>query len=769
MTTRIAACLFALTVAASALAQMPPTTTQTQIKKFKFVPPTINKGGQFVLETAIGGRQEYVRDEYVIAENDVRITYQDVKLRADKITLNLKTKDAVAEGHVIIDQGTTRISADHAVFNIDSKTGTFFNTTASMEPTVYFVGDKIEKTGDKSYRLTNGMLTSCDLDKPSWSFHLSEADVTLDDYAHMKDVTFRARKLPIIWLPRLIYPTKKDRSQGFLIPRLLLSTGSEVRNGQSHPLGQRLELGYFIPIGDSADVTAYADLNTKGYEGFGVDARYLPSKNVKIGEVSAYAVRDPLLQKEQWRYAYQHYQENLPGGFRGVVDIQDYSDLDFFRTYDRDPRLHTLSNIYSSAYLTKNTPTYSFNFLADRRDIILGHVIPLDLSSPMLKQRFEQLPSAQFRMYPQHIFGLPIYFSLESSASHLLTSGTISSSGTTPQNSNYYRTDVFPTVSMQLHTPAWFSIKPQISARETHYSASLEPIDPANPFAPRSLVDQPLNRFYAQGQVDFVGPSFSRVFNAKLGDFVKFKHVIEPRIRYIYTTDVKNQADVIRFDTVDSPFLPIVEDSVEYSITQRVIAKEAGPTASPREILSFSLRQTASLSKPFTQYTGGNLPGSSISPDTNQKFTPLVASLHANPYQNLTFDASTSWGNISHQIDQASLSANLIGTGKQSDKYLGFTWFANFNQPGLTNTDSSQIRINSGSNLLHDRMRADVSLNYDMKQKQFIEQRYLVGANSSCWGLAFEYRRYLTFDLNKVSNSYGVAVSLKNFGTIGTH
>jgi hypothetical protein len=274
-----------------------------------------------------------------------------------------------------------------------------------------------------------------------------------------------------------------------------------------------------------------------------------------------------------------------------------------------------------------------------------------------------------------------------------------------------------------------------------------------------------LNRFYAQGQVDFIGPSFSRVFNEQIGGFTKFKHVIEPRIRYIYTTDTKDQSRVISFDTVDSPFLPIVQNSVEYSLTQRIIGKEAGPNASPREVLSFSIRQTASLSKPFTSGTGG----SSLAIDTNQKFTPLVASLHANPYQTITFDASATWGNVSHQIDQASLSANLLGGGKTSDKYLGFTWFANFNTPGTTNTDSSQIRLNTGSNIFHDRMRADVSLNWDAKLKQFLEQRYLVGVNASCWGLALEFRRYLTFDQSKTATSYGLAVSLKNIGTIGTH
>src|SRR3712207_7746775 len=42
-------------------------------------------------------------------------------------TYNFKTRDVVAEGNVVIDQGPTRMSATQAVYNLDSKTGTFFN------------------------------------------------------------------------------------------------------------------------------------------------------------------------------------------------------------------------------------------------------------------------------------------------------------------------------------------------------------------------------------------------------------------------------------------------------------------------------------------------------------------------------------------------------------------------------------------------------------------------------------------------------------------
>jgi len=705
-------------------------------------------------------RQTIEKDEYVILEGHVHFTYEDIKFACDKMTYNLKTKDVVAEGHVILDQGSTRLAGDQAVFNTDTKTGTFFHATGSMEPAMYFTGDKIEKLSDATYRLTNGVLTSCDLDSPSWSFHVRVADITVDDFAHMHDISFRVHRLPLLWAPRLVWPTKKDRSQGLLIPRLFFW---HVPTKTGTLSSSRLELGYFIPFGDSVDATVYADLDTKSYNGVGVDFRYLPSPDVKIGELNAYTIHDPESQKQQWKYAYRHSQENLPGGFRGVVDVEDFSDLDFFRKFDKDPRLHTLSQIYSSAYLTKNSPTYSFNILSDRRDIILGHTDPTDLNSPIIKQRFEQLPSLQFRVYPNRLFGSPIYFSMESSVSHLVTSGLVNG-----PSADYLRGDLFPTVSLQIPSPPWFSIRPQISARETYYSSTLAPTDTTT--TKQVALDESLRRFYAQGQVEIVGPSFSRVYNQSLGGFTRFKHVIEPRLRYVYTTDVtEDQQRVIRFDSVDTPFLPIVPNSVEYSLTQRLIGKEKGD-GSAREVLSFSLRQSVSLSKPFTSATGGSLPGTTAPPGEN-KFTPLFASLHVNPYQSLTLDASATFGNVSHQLDQTSLAANLVGTGKYADKYLSFSWFSSFRQPGQpAGLNNSQIRLNTGSSLLRDRIRADVQLNYDARQGIFLEQRYLLGANASCYGVAFEYRRYLVYDpFPRPTSSYGIAVTLKNVGTIGTH
>ncbi|MGZ8833245.1 MAG: LPS-assembly protein LptD [Thermoanaerobaculia bacterium] len=746
--------IFLLFIAAPLIAQKPAS-------RFRIIPGPKPGGG--TVKITVGGTNnkfEAEREEYSILEGDVLIEFQDIKLRANKVTYNSRTKDVLAEGNVIIDQGPTRVTANRAVYNLDSKTGTFFIATGSMEPAMYFTGEQIEKVSEDTYVMTNGIFTSCDLDRPAWSIHVKRARVTVDDYAHMQNVSFRTRLGPLFWTPRLTWPTKRDRSKGFLIPRAVIS-------GEF----PRLETAYFMPFGDSIDATVTADLGAGGYFGAGVKLRYLPSQDVKIGELSANVVRDPHPERldstpnasgavQHWRYRYQHAQNNLPGGFRGVIDVEDFSNLDFFRKYETDPRLHTLSNIYSSAYLTKNLASYSLNILSDRREILLT----------TREQRFEQLPSVQFRIYPRRILSTPLYFSLESSASHLVMSAfdrQLTGELNQTSDTNYFRTDVFPTLSLQLKTPAWFSLTPQISARETYYSASVKAGD--NQFAPALPLADAVSRFYAQGQVELVGPSLSRIFNGKIGGFSRFKHVIEPRFRYIYTTHVTDQNRIIRFDTVDSPFLPIVRDSVEYSLTQRLIGKEQPDKSSPtggsaREIMSFSLRQTVSLSKPFATGTSGT-----PAVVANQKFTPLVATLRVNPYQSIALDANATFGNVSHQIDQTSLSANLIGTGKNADKYLGLTWFATFKDPRTQTGDSSQFRINTGSWILRDRLRTDIQVNYDAKQGQFLEQRYSLGWTGSCYGITIAPRRFLIYDRTGVHGRWGYdfGVSLKNVGSFG--
>src|SRR5882724_10756108 len=109
--------------------------------KFKVTPGVKKQGGdvKYRANTSTG-----VSSEYAILDGDVVLEYQDITIHADKLTYNFKTQDAVGEGHIILDQGPTRLTGDHMVFNLDSKTGTFFNATGALQPDMFFIGEKLE-------------------------------------------------------------------------------------------------------------------------------------------------------------------------------------------------------------------------------------------------------------------------------------------------------------------------------------------------------------------------------------------------------------------------------------------------------------------------------------------------------------------------------------------------------------------------------------------------------------------------------------------------
>ena len=108
----------------------------------------------------------------------------------------------------------------------------------TQEPDVYFYGDKVEKIGEKKYRITHGGFTTCVQPTPRWKLTSGTVTIRLEHYAILTNSLFRVKGVPVLYLPIFYYPVKKDdRATGFLIP----TYGSSTVRGQS--LSQRVLLG----------------------------------------------------------------------------------------------------------------------------------------------------------------------------------------------------------------------------------------------------------------------------------------------------------------------------------------------------------------------------------------------------------------------------------------------------------------------------------------------------------------------------------------------
>jgi len=134
-----------------------------------------------------------------------------------------------------------------------------------------------------------------------------------------------------------------------------------------------------------------------------------------------------------------------------------------------------------------------------------------------------------------------------------------------------------------------------------------------------TFTGESLTRTYGEAGVSLVGPSFSRIYDATIGPFGKFKHVIEPRADYEYVSDVDDPLRIPIFDEVDSA---LGRNQVRYAIVNRLLARRAeskagGATeiaAHAREVLIVMKASPRSFVKALDfQTSGGHFAGRSQS------------------------------------------------------------------------------------------------------------------------------------------------------------
>ena len=220
---------------------------------------------------------------------DVQLLCDGTWIFADLITWDEQT--AYASGHLLVTQEGLRVNADRMEMDRETRLGTFFhasgtarltvdepqhNMFGSMEPEMMFVAEKIEKIGPRSYRLTDGMFSTCMQPKPRWQLTGKNATVVLEDHASMRNAALRVKGVPVMFLPYMYYPLEQSgRSTGFLIPTY---SASGVR-------GQGFGDAFFWAINRSQDATFYYDWFSKAGQQASAEYRYVLTKDKAYGNV----------------------------------------------------------------------------------------------------------------------------------------------------------------------------------------------------------------------------------------------------------------------------------------------------------------------------------------------------------------------------------------------------------------------------------------------------------------------------------------------------
>ena len=193
-----------------------------------------------------------------MAEGNVEMVFGGRTMRADRVRYDSTTGEADLSGKVRYKDADEEFAFDRITINLDSETGVLYNGTIRISSNNYQIASrKIEKTGKSSFLIEKGMLTTCPCDpEPDWKFEVRRARVTLDQYAVGKDITFRIRGVPVLWLPWGAFPVKMTRQSGLLLPNL--------SHNQSR--GYTLQVPYYQVINRWSDATVTLDaMSRRGY------------------------------------------------------------------------------------------------------------------------------------------------------------------------------------------------------------------------------------------------------------------------------------------------------------------------------------------------------------------------------------------------------------------------------------------------------------------------------------------------------------------------
>jgi LPS-assembly protein len=675
---------------------------------------------------------EYVRETYAVLAGNVKVKYQDIDLSADRAEIDLGTKIVKATGHVIVDQGPRRMSGDTLEFDLETKTGTLGNATAQVQPDYYFTGREISKTGDDTYEVLDGVFSSCSQKTPDWSFKLGRAEVQVEGYAHIHNATFRAKKLPLLYTPYILWPAKRERTSGLLIPNI----------GYSETHGALLGLAYYQVLGRSYDTTFHFDDYSKKFYGVGDEFRYNPTEGT-FGTFLGYAIHDPDLQKWRWKLELNHVTDDLPFGMRGVISYQKASDFDYYRDFERDLSRNTLRSIYSRGFVTGNWGPHLLNFLVDDRAtfVNLGNS-----TTDNITQR--KLPELEYRLRSTELGRSPFYLQLRSSLDYLDIGRPGSYAG------RYGRVDLLPELTLPIRTFPWLALSVTGGERLTWYGDKLDATG-------QKFTGASLTRTLPEASAQLVGPSFTRLFDG-FGSWSKIKHVVEPRFSYTYQGTLENPQTIPLFDEVD---FQSASNIGTIALDNRILAKPKDEKESAREVLLFEISRSYSFDPKQPLQSGTITPPTETGPLPQPVTTqqgPFDLLVRFNPTKTTALKAEAFYDTLFKHVSATSLSGNVT-LGPQT---FGLTWFTRY----VTETgekQSDQIGISGSLEILPHRLHLDTQINYDAVNRVLQLQRYIARWSSQCWGFQLELSDYRTgigpFALR--TKDYRFSLSLKNVGT----
>lgn len=248
------------------------TVTKKKEKKTFVLEDAINYTAYDSISMDLINRKAYLYGDYKEAE----INYQNINLKAGYIEIDFNKKELYARGFEdstgsiinkpVFKEGDKKYESEELHYNFDTKKG-LISGVFTEEGQGYLHGKKVKKVEDNTTWIKDGKYTTCENKDPHYQIQFKKAKVIPQDKIVTGPANLIIEDIPTpLWLPFGIFPNKKERANGLIIPSIGESAnrGFYLRDG-----------GYYWGIGDHMDLAVRGDIYSRGSWGANISSNYV--------------------------------------------------------------------------------------------------------------------------------------------------------------------------------------------------------------------------------------------------------------------------------------------------------------------------------------------------------------------------------------------------------------------------------------------------------------------------------------------------------------
>lgn len=308
------------------------------------------------IEHADSAEYERRRDLYSVRGHPVVIRQGDKRVSAEFIAFSNRTGRGVASGDVVYTDGEDTVRTAFVEFQIDTLQGVLYDAEFEVPSNrLEMRGAEVARTGEKTWTFKEGEFTTCRCPDPEarepWQVTAEEADLEIEGYGTVRNATVEILGVPLLWFPWMIIPLKTERQSGLLFPEISLSG----RNGVE------LGLPVFWAVGDPLNLILTPRwLSKRGFKG-NLSYEYVVGERSGGAGLGAYIhdqhvhpdTRATPFGRDRWATLGNH-DFHLPGDLRFKTSYAFASDNSYPNDFDDLADRRADRFLPALAFLTRN-------------------------------------------------------------------------------------------------------------------------------------------------------------------------------------------------------------------------------------------------------------------------------------------------------------------------------------------------------------------------------------------------------------------------------